>query len=281
MCRRACALLREARSVTYRWMGEIGIKIDSMQDEIARASLRHRLCMLAATCFSTFDVSSEHMPAALTSEEDFSIAIQSAVIVHDNTPPSLSDENALYLTRMLSRHLRLLHHLEPVFSQSMDSSLSQTRLLHSTGFDRALARLWLGYHQPNFSNWNALPRPKSRWIFCVTERGRDVHYDLLSGELLIGGKRLGRLPQEIVEHPTYASLLGTVSDQCYFFNAQADVSSNMLLENFRRGARWHPRNGLCDTIHHVWVSGKELAWSITSVLNEANSRSYFHGITGI
>jgi hypothetical protein len=29
--------------------------------------------------------------------------------------------------------------------------------------------------------------------------------------LLIDGKPLGRLPREIVEHPTYASVLGTVS----------------------------------------------------------------------
>jgi hypothetical protein len=31
--------------------------------------------------------------------------------------------------------------------------------------------------------------------------------------LLVNGKPLGRLPQKIVEHPTYTSLLGTVSNQ--------------------------------------------------------------------
>jgi hypothetical protein len=191
------------------------MKLDTMQDETSRAGLRHRLCVLATTCFSTFDVPSEYIPATLANEEDFSIAVQCAVIVHDNTPPSPSDDDSFYLARMLSRHLRLLHHLEPVFGQPFPPFRGQTRLnsLHSAAYDHALARLWLGYRRHNPLVWHALPGPNLRWISCKTEKGRKVHYDLLSGELLIGGKRLGRLPQEIVEHPTYVSLLGTVSDQ--------------------------------------------------------------------
>ena len=190
------------------------MKLDSTQDETSRASLKYRLCMLAATCFSTFDVSSEHISVVLASEEDFSIAMECAVIVHDNTPPSLSDDNTLYLTRMLNRHLRLLHHLVPVFSQSLPSVLGQSRLLHSVGYNHALTRLWLGYHQSTPSSWHTHYKLDSRWISCVTEKERIVvHYDLLTGELLIGGKRLGSLPQEIVQHPTYVSLLGAVSDQ--------------------------------------------------------------------
>jgi len=53
--------------------------------------------------------------------------------------------------------------------------------------------------------------PNSRWIFCITGEGQEIYYDLLTGKLIIGGKGLGRLPQEIVEHPTYSSVFGTVS----------------------------------------------------------------------
>jgi len=169
--------------------------------------------MLAVTCFSTYDVSSEHIPVVLASEEDFSVAMQCAVIVHDNTPRSLTNDNSFHLTRMLRRHHRLQHYLEAIFIQSLQDAAGKARLLHSAAYDDALARLWLGYQQRNFSSWHALPRPNSRWIFCTTEKGKEVHCDLLTGELLIGGKRLGRLPQEIVEHPTYANLLGLVSDQ--------------------------------------------------------------------
>ncbi len=167
--------------------------------------------MLATTCFSTFDVCPEHIPAILATEEDFSIAIQCAVIVHDNTPPSVSDDSSLYLARMLSRHRRLLHYLEPILGQSLPAVIGQVKLLHAGAYDHALAKLWLGYRRRTFSSWHVLQRSNSRWICCIAEGGHEVHFDLLTGQLLIGGKRLGRLPQEIVEHPTYASILGTVS----------------------------------------------------------------------
>ena len=163
--------------------------------------------MLAMTCFSTLDVCSEHIPAILTTEEDFSIAIQCAVIVHDNTSPSLSGDNFVCLNRMISRHRRLLHSLEPIFIQSSRAG----------AFDHALSRLWLGFRRRTSSSWHVLPRPNSRWISCVAEGWHEVHYDLLTGKLLIDGKPLGKLPQEIVEHPTYASVLGTVSDKTEAF----------------------------------------------------------------
>ena len=169
--------------------------------------------MLAATCFSTFDVSAEHIPVILASEEDISIAMQCAVIVHDNTPSSLSDGDSLYLTRMLNRHRRILHDIEPIFREASQGAVSEARLLHSAAFGHALALLWRGYHQRQFSSWYALPGPNSRWITCMTERGQEVHYDVLTGELLIGGKKLGQLPQDIAEHPLYSSIFGTVSDR--------------------------------------------------------------------
>lgn len=212
---RACALLREARNLTYQWTCELERKLDSTQDEASRAGLRHRLCMLAMTCFSTLDACSEHIPSTLTTDEDLAIAMQCAVIVHDNKP-SLTNEDSLYLNRMLSRHSRLLHGLEPISSRQLPAVLGKVKLLHSGAFDRALARLWLGYRPHISSSWHALPKPNSRWIYCVSELGKEVHYDLLTGQLLIDGKPLGRLPQEMVEHPTYASILGTVSGQSQF-----------------------------------------------------------------
>ena len=209
---RACALLREARNLTYRWISEVGKKLESTDDGPSCAVLQRRLCMLAATCFSTFDVCSKYIPVSLASDEDITIAIQCAVIVYDNTPPSLSAGNSFYLIQMISRHRRLLHYLEPIFSQSLPSAAGdQANLLHACAFDCALSLLWLGFRRKSSSSWHALPGANSRWISCIAEGEHEVHYDLLTGQLLINGKPLGRLPQKIVEHPTYASVLGTVS----------------------------------------------------------------------
>ena len=187
--------------------------------------------MIAATCFSTFDVCSEHILAVLATEEDFVVAMQCAVIVHDNKPPSLSDGDSPYLARMLSRHRQLLHRLEPTFCKSKQG-VGETELLQADAYDHALELLWLGYRRDISSRWHALPGSKSRWISCSAKGGHEVHYDVLTGKLLVNGRPLGRLPQEIVEHPTYTSVLGTVSGQTAAFVTFTEI----FPENIRRGS---------------------------------------------
>jgi hypothetical protein len=222
---RTCAVLRGVRNATYGWIGELRKRLGSPIDEASRVSLQRRLFMLAATCFSTFDVCPEHIRTIFTCEDDFSIAMQCAVIVHDNMPfeIAMEDPDRHYLVRMIRRHHRLLHDLEPLFSESFPPTHCQTGLLHSVGYDDALAHMWIGHRRGTSSSWYALPKPNSRWISCETEAQKKVHYDLLTGELLIGGKRLGRLPPGILYHGTYTSLFGRVSGQNQFYLASQTV----------------------------------------------------------
>jgi hypothetical protein len=163
------------------------------------------------TCFSTFDMSSEYVVDSIAGGKDLSIALECAVIVYDNAPGPLSDDNSRYLTQMLGRHRRLLHNLEPIFGLSMRSIRGGAELSHAGAYDEAFARLRPGYRPGNASNWHVLPRPNSRWISCINGEGQKVYYDLLTGELIMGGKQLDRLPQEIIEHPTYIRVFGKVS----------------------------------------------------------------------
>jgi hypothetical protein len=197
-------VLREARRVAYKWIGELGSKLENTDDEISRTNLGRRLCTLAATCFSTYGVCQEHVPWILSNDLDIAVALHCAVIVHDNTPPTLIDDASGYLARLLNRHHRLLHYLEPSFQQRMQSN--------PAGFDDGIAKLWPEFRRMSSnSSWLILSSPNSRWISCTVGGGQEVHYNLLSGKLLIGGRPLGRLPQEITTHAAYASVLGTVS----------------------------------------------------------------------
>ena len=248
--RRACALLREVRNVTYGWIFAIRKKLESTQDEAIRTGLQQRLCMLAATCFSTLDVCPEHIHTLLVDDDDFSIAMQCAIIVYDNTPQSVSDESFSHPMKMLRRHRRLLHSLELIFRESDPADADQARLLHGAAYNHALSHFSLGLRCS--SSWHILPRPNSRWISSTTEGKQKVHYDLLTGQLLIDGKQLGRLPQEIVEHPTYASIFGAVSGQSQFLLPFPSFPE-LLSENFRCGPFRHPWYGLHNTIHRVWI----------------------------
>jgi hypothetical protein len=213
-------VLQAARSVAYKWISELGSRLDKTDDEISRTELGRRLCTLAATCFSTYSVFPKHVPWIL-SNEDIAIALNCAVIVHDNTPPTLKDDASGYLSRLLNRHRRLLHYLEPFFQEVIQSN--------PTGFDDGIAKLWPEFRRMS-SDWQILPSPNSRWISCTVGGGQEVHYNLLSGKLLIGGKPLGRLPQEITNHSTYACVLGTVSVVAIIIPA----SSRVLMCPFQR-----------------------------------------------
>jgi hypothetical protein len=171
--------------------------------------------MLAATCLSTFGVCSEQEGGGLVSDEDMSLVMQCAVIIHDNMSSSLSDDNTLYRTRLLGRCRRILHNLESIFRQKLPPASGQAGLSHAGAYDDALSRLRPGHRQGNSSSWCALSRPNSRWLYCVTSEGEEVYYDLLTGELIIGGKRLEKLPHELLNHPTYTSIFGDVSVESY------------------------------------------------------------------
>jgi hypothetical protein len=218
ICQRANELLRKARSVAHKWIDELSSKLDMTEDETSRTNFRRRLCTLAATCFATYDVCPEYVPWALASDNDIAIAVHCAVIVHDNTPSILEDDD--HLVRLLNRHYRLLHILEPSLRDDVRSN--------PLGFDQGLTSLWPGFRRKVSSNWQVLPGPNMRWISCIAEGGQEIHFNLLTGQLLIGGKPLGRLPQEIIEHSTYASALGAVRN----FDVLIDPYSRALFSEF-------------------------------------------------
>ncbi|KAF8260954.1 hypothetical protein EI94DRAFT_1811014 [Lactarius quietus] len=203
ICQRAYALLRKVRRVTHKWISELSLNLENTEDEKLCANLRQRLGILAATCLSTHDVCFEQVPYTLSDDSDVAIAVHCAVIVHDNTPSdsNLGGDKSRYLARLLNRLQRLLHFLEPFLRKGVRSNPS--------GFDHGIASLWPRFRRQASSNWHVLPSPNSRWISCIAEGGQEVHFNLLTGRLLIGGNPLGRLPQGIIRHSTYASLLGT------------------------------------------------------------------------
>jgi len=93
------------------------------------------------------------------------------VIIHDNTPPTFEDDDSSYLARVVIRHHRLLHYIEPFLCEGVAKNPS--------GFDQALKYLWSEFRRQDSSDWHVLPSSNSRWISCVVEGGQEVHYNLL------------------------------------------------------------------------------------------------------
>ncbi|KAI0275472.1 hypothetical protein BC834DRAFT_853041 [Gloeopeniophorella convolvens] len=201
ICKQAHALLRKARSLTYKWLREISTRLDATQDELLLADFRRRLCTVGATCLSTFDVGHDNISGVLSSDSDLSIAIHCAVVVYENKPAKLTESDSTYLSRLLGRHRRLLHSLEP--------GLRRGTLLTSSGYDLALASLYPAHWQNSTGTWTTLSEPNNRWVRRLTQGGQEVHLNILTGELLVDGMPVGRLPQDIMDDPTYNSIFGS------------------------------------------------------------------------
>ncbi|KIM42918.1 hypothetical protein M413DRAFT_10316 [Hebeloma cylindrosporum] len=197
-------LLRKARTVTRGWMREIVLKLEGNVNDEQASELQRQACDMAATCRATFDVEiGTHLDALLCSSADVAIAIECAIVVHDNTPPHLGQSFPDF-QKLLHRDHRLSHFLEGLLIELIEGD--------DCGLDDAIKSVWPAY-RPGARGWRRLDEPNSRWLTSFTtplpgQRAQEVHYNVLIGKLLVDGKPLGRLPHEIVNHPTYSRIFG-------------------------------------------------------------------------
>ncbi|KAG2137479.1 hypothetical protein DEU56DRAFT_945983 [Suillus clintonianus] len=198
---RGYSLLRRIRTATFMLLTQLSGKMQASNDETVSRELQGRVRDMAVTCRSTFDVDGD-TSLLLTSNDDIKIFAYCAVMVYDNTPSQLCDLPQ-HSKLLLERDMRCCHTLEPAIRQYAE--------LHKEGLDCAMAVIW-GSYRPG-TPWRALPAPNSRWLVAQTapsssQSPQDVHFNLISGCLLVGGTQLGRLPSKIVQHPTYRSIFG-------------------------------------------------------------------------
>lgn len=71
--------------------------------------------------------------------------------------------------------------------------------------DLAIREAWAAY-RPEFP-WSVAPGGGNHWL-VTGDQSLQVHYNLLTGELLINGQPLARLPAECERHRTYRTLFG-------------------------------------------------------------------------
>ncbi|KIK69250.1 hypothetical protein GYMLUDRAFT_255795 [Collybiopsis luxurians FD-317 M1] len=230
------SLLREAREVTWEWVGQLEEKLQGCGEEFVK-EFQAKVCEMACACRATYDVDDDerdiggvytsHLDRLLTSTEDVAKFVACGIIIHDNKPHDLSAKSVpKELKRMIERDRRLAHGVEPallkLFTQPTDSTRDNTGFapldvatVGKEGFNMALKRIWPVFAVPAL-DWHTLAEPNHRWVECETAGGtsirgiqsQQVDLDLIHGKLLVNGKPLGRLPTEFIKHPNYVRLFG-------------------------------------------------------------------------
>lgn len=153
--------------------------------------------MASLTCRLTYFTDQQHLSAVLQRKSDVATFVECSILIHDNSPEDIS-QLPFDLQQALFEDQKLAHFVE--------SEMHRLNLEGNAGITEGIARLWHGSNLPD--SGTPLPPPLNRWlqtntVSLQTSISLQVHFDLLTGKLLVEGRRLGRLPSEYIQHVLY------------------------------------------------------------------------------
>ncbi|KAF2969305.1 hypothetical protein GQX73_g4245 [Xylaria multiplex] len=155
---------------------------------------------VALICASCFDVEEHNLSKILESDNDASIFVQCSILIQEGKR-TYDPASELTLACLSLRFRRLLYRSFPILSKT-----------HS-GISDAVRKSWSAYRPGG--EWR-VARNTKHWL--VTETTPDnngaqfqVHYNLLSGELLVNGIPLSRPPREYEDHPMWCVLFDQIA----------------------------------------------------------------------
>lgn len=197
-------LIRRARSVALGWCRYLkGTHLQTApNDEKFQQKGNTLLIGAALLCFSTFDVEDIHVAEVLQSSHDLAVAAETHSIIHDHLPGSLSSLT-LEMQRNLLRRAKIAHAIE--------SRLRELLVHQSVGLTQAIQQLWHGAVLEN--EWHAIQGRDGQWLSNTTRAvdggaAQIVHYNLLTGALLVDGQPLGKVPDAYKRQTFFQRIFG-------------------------------------------------------------------------
>ncbi|CAI6256851.1 unnamed protein product [Periconia digitata] len=202
--------IRDARGTAFNWFTELSSKLETAIDDANRIDLYSRSTEIALVCMSTYDVNSTNLSKIWEPDTQahamnyFSCSI--SIQRHHNT--ASSDDPFLY-NILLQSWKRVLYH---VFTTMRHDLISED---FKEGLNDAIMINWPDFNPMEEENWSELPKHYRHWIKCQVKTSEprslqlntdEVHYNLLTGEVLVNDSPLARLPDAYTNHKTYLSL---------------------------------------------------------------------------
>ncbi|KAJ4389003.1 hypothetical protein N0V93_006465 [Gnomoniopsis smithogilvyi] len=196
----ALRLLIELRKIPLRWTKMLKEKCDEYSDSSQKSPFLKDLVSVTFECIRTFDVDQEHLETILQDPAQAAIFLRCSILIHEYRARDDSLDDHSLESIMYSRWQRLSCRLLPFLSASILSVESTTSL------DDAIQDQWPEFERG--SPWQSLT--VSHWAISETgnHKGRrlPLHYNLLTGQLLVDGSPLSRLSSQYESHNTYRRL---------------------------------------------------------------------------
>jgi hypothetical protein len=244
---RAADLMRRGREVTIRWVRQLAETLSQGENSDDHMSDLHtRLYQVACICRISYDVDQTDLARVLTLGADVEVAVECAIILHDNSPLRY---------KSLSPLMRSLHDRNRCLGWRLQPRLRQLimRVEVQEALNRCISRSWSKFNSGH--RWETLSEPNDRWIVTRTNSSpeRHVQLDILTGRLLIDGLSLKRLPAEFTQHATYVRIFGkarrlrallkcinllTCNSRGYSIAIQVAMACSINLSRIYGGGRW-------------------------------------------
>lgn len=188
--------LERCRKLSKKWVNRIHIKLSETHNGEQKSLLRSMALDIALVCFDTFSVDPKYLKRILRKPKQASILIELSIIIRSSLPAEDAQKDGLK-SFLVDRWRHLMHRSSPVVRDQV--------LRHQNDcLDRAIGRYWSSY-RPQLA-WCSVPSA-IYWLETTFE-SLQVDYNTLTGEFLVNGLPLSRLPSEYLNHETYKRLLG-------------------------------------------------------------------------
>jgi hypothetical protein len=196
--KRSLRFLAEARGVSMAWLQSLKSKADTSVDDTQKTELYSRATEIALLCSHTFDVDNEFVDTVLQAPSAISALLQCSMIVQENQSYVQSESQVVYKI-MLRSWKSLMYRVFP--------RLRYHILQGNVGLHTAVKENWASFNPTSGVHWNILDEPNEHWLY-IKSGLLTVYFDLLTGQLLVDGLPLARLPPEFMKHPVYPRLFG-------------------------------------------------------------------------
>ncbi|KAE8440778.1 hypothetical protein EG329_006578 [Mollisiaceae sp. DMI_Dod_QoI] len=200
------AYLCVVRDVAFKWVNCLRDKVHESMDDDQRADLRLKAVEVALICVDSFNLEGAFLDHTLSTQKHASVLLQCSIIIQEGGSVTSSSSDALAV--MLYLRWKCLSY--------RSCSILRREFLQGRGesLDLAIKKSWSAYQAGD--RWQTVSEDLDHWLVNRTASNGGigsltVHFNLLTGELLVNGLPLARLPLRYERHPMYRTLFGNTA----------------------------------------------------------------------
>ncbi|GKU23028.1 unnamed protein product, partial [Fusarium langsethiae] len=191
-------LLSKCRNISYQWMLILLRKVQDTADDTQRKEFFESTLDTAMICLQTFNVDDKHLKEILRDSKQASLFVESSIVIYNTTVANNKSQSSLQ--RIME--YRTQHTLHRTRSILVDEAI----IWENECLDLAIKRSWSDFSRT--TEWS-LASTTCYWLETMSGL-RQVDLNVLTGELLVNGAPLARLPRDYSMHEDYGKLFGSM-----------------------------------------------------------------------